>query len=143
MQVRDSPFDRSLDRFTNGLRIADQQLVRNSKDFNPSATQVAGSFGLVIDHPFSSVMASIQLDRELQFCGAEIDDVAPDWMLTAKLPFAESARAQPSPDPRFCTCWLPPHTTREATKLFARMCHDPEDTSVNCICDVCNQQHLQ
>ena len=140
MQVRDSPFDRSLDRFTNGLRVADQHLVWNSENFNPSATQLAGSFGLVIDHPFSSVMASIQLDRELQLCGIEIDDVAPDWVLTAKLPLAESARAQPSPDPRFRTCWLPPHATREATKTFARMCHDSEDTSVNCRCAVGNKQ---
>src|SRR5258708_36215894 len=65
-----------------------------------SATQIVGSFGLAIDHPFSRVMASIQLDRELQLCRIEIDDVATDWMLTAKFPLAESARAQPSSNPR-------------------------------------------
>ena len=81
-------------------------------------------------------MASIQLDRELQLCGLEIDYVAPDWMLAAKLPLAESPCAQPSPDPRFRTCGLPPHATREATKTFARMCHDSEDTSVNGRCAV-------
>ena len=128
VQISDSPFDRSLDRLTNGLGIANQHLVGNSQDSNPSAAQLAGSLGLVIDHPFSSVMAFIQLDRELQFCGVEIDDVAPDWMLTAKLPLAESARAQPSPDSRFRTRWFPPHATREATKTFARMRHEPEDT---------------
>src|SRR5258707_15161413 len=111
MQARDPPFDRSLDRFTNGLRIADQHLVWNSENFNPSATQLAGSFGLVIDHPFGRVMASIQLDHELKLCGIEIDDVATDWMLTAKFPLAESARAQPSPDPRSRPCWLSPHTS--------------------------------
>jgi hypothetical protein len=53
-------------------------------------------------------------------------------MLTPKFPLAESARAQPSPDPRLRARWLPTHATREAAKTFARMCHDSEDTSVNC-----------